>query len=170
MRALVLVAVAACTHAAAMSCPDRVPPAIAAGDDQRVAFVLHARGTQDYACVAGAWSLVAPAAELADDDGAIVGRHGAGPSWELTDGSKIVGAKLASAAGPDGDGAVPWLLVGVSSHTGTGRLTDVTRIQRMRTSGGVAPAGPCSDGATIDVPYTADYYFYVQGDGLRCGI
>jgi hypothetical protein len=39
-------------------------------------------------------------------------------------------------------------------------LGRTTYVQRLNTSGGVAPAGTCTPGATIAVPYTADYFFW----------
>ena len=43
---------------------------------------------------------------------------------------------------------------------GTGTLAEVAYIQRLDTDGGVAPGGSCDAGATADIPYSADYYFY----------
>jgi hypothetical protein len=65
-------------------------------------------------------------------------------------------------------GAIPWLLVTiVGSQDGTGKggaLTQTTFIQRLNTSGGMAPDTGCSSPADIGnkafVPYTTDYYFY----------
>jgi hypothetical protein len=64
-------------------------------------------------------------------------------------------------------GAIAWLLLEVvgteSGPTGGERLTRTTFIQRLNTSGGIAPSSAC-DGATIGntefVPYMADYFFY----------
>jgi hypothetical protein len=50
-----------------------------------------------------------------------------------------------------------------SGPTGGDLLTPTTYIQRVNTSGGVAPGTGCSqatDGSTVLVPYTTDYYFY----------
>jgi hypothetical protein len=90
--------------------------------------------------------------------------HGTGPSWQARGGSTVVGARV------DGvtvsPSAVPWLLLRATSTTpgpdGGDRLTDTTYIQRVNTTGGLAPASGCdatSVGATANVPYTADYYF-----------
>ena len=65
-------------------------------------------------------------------------------------------------------GAIPWLLlqaVGTQrGPTGGDFLAHTTFVQRLNTSGGVAPATGCSEaanvGATALVPYTADYFFY----------
>ena len=54
-----------------------------------------AKGVQIYVCAAkdGAneWALKGPEAELRDAQGQIFAKHYVGPSWEATDGSKIVG-------------------------------------------------------------------------------
>ena len=39
----------------------------------------------------------------------------------------------------------------------------VTYLQRLRTSGGVAPAGACTEAATTGVAYRAEYRFFVAG-------
>jgi len=65
-------------------------------------------------------------------------------------------------------GAIAWLLITVvgaqDGPTGGGKLTDTTFIQRLNTSGGVAPSTGCASSADVGnvafVPYTADYIFY----------
>jgi hypothetical protein len=65
-------------------------------------------------------------------------------------------------------GAIPWLLVTiVGSEDGNGKVGTLARttfIQRLNTSGGMAPKTGCSSAADIGnkafVPYTTDYYFY----------
>ena len=47
------------------------------------------------------------------------------------------------------------------STSGPGIFSSVTYIQRLNTTGGLAPAGPGSVvGETVEIPYTAEYYFY----------
>ena len=58
-----------------------------------------------------------------------------------------------------GSGNIAWLLLQAVATT-DGRLGRTTYVQRLNTSGGVAPAGTCTPGATIAVPYTADYFFW----------
>jgi hypothetical protein len=41
-----------------------------------------------------------------------------------------------------------------------GAFSGVTRIQRINTQGGVAPALPCARGEQARVPYTAEYHFF----------
>ena len=63
--------------------------------------------------------------------------------------------------------AIPWLLVRATSTAsgpdGGDRLTATTYIQRVNTTGGLAPKTGCNASAvgdTTEVPYTSDYYFY----------
>jgi hypothetical protein len=52
----------------------------------------------------------------------------------------------------------------VVSHEGNGVLSRVTKIQRLNTKGGKAPASGCDSihaGQEVRVPYSADYLFYV---------
>lgn len=69
-------------------------------------------------------------------------------------------------------GAIAWLLVtkvGVQDGpTGGNTLTKTTFIQRLNTSGGLAPATGCISSMDVGnqafVPYTADYFFYTNGN------
>ena len=120
---------------------------------------FHAAGVQIYACDAsGTWTLKAPEAELSDDEGTKLIHHFAGPSWQATDGSKVVGKPVAKASAPSA-GAIPWLLVAATA-TGPGLLADVRYVQRLDTKGGVAPAGGCAAMQEKRIPYTATYTFY----------
>jgi hypothetical protein len=161
------------------ACPEGVPSNLAPAADQNLAFVLSATGVQKYTCTATAtgfaWTLVAPQADLFRK-GDKVGLHFAGPTWQYEDGSTVVGSKVADAT-PDPT-AIPWLLLTAASHGGErGKMTRVTSIQRLSTTGGLAPATGCDAdhvGAAADVPYTADYFFYRtrtrhQDHNVRCG-
>ena len=86
----------------------------------------------------------------------------------------MLGAKIAGATVDPT--AIPWLLLNVTSHGGeTGRLSDITSIQRLETKGGNAPATGCDAdhvGAESDVLYTARYFFYRTShrpNNVRCG-
>jgi hypothetical protein len=114
-------------------------------------------GDQVYGCVNGSWVLKAPDAKLLDQEGSVIGRHFAGPTWQLNDGSRVEGKAVAKQAAPDAT-AVPWLLL--ESVGGTGRLAAVRFIQRTGTHGGNAPDGSCSQSEMRRVPYTATYSFY----------
>jgi hypothetical protein len=57
-------------------------------------------------------------------------------------------------------------LLRASSTSGTGVFTDVTYVQRLNTSGGVAPTTACGASnvnTDTNVAYTADYYFFTGG-------
>ena len=147
------------------ACPAGTPAELAPPADQNLAFVLDATGVQQYVCNAtatgAAWTFVAPVANLFKD-GFVAGTHYAGPTWKANDGSTVIGAR---AAGASVDAtAIPWLLLSVVGHgSWFGGMSDVTSIQRLATSGGLAPATGCDVahlGATADVPYTAKYFFY----------
>ena len=71
------------------------------------------------------------------------GKHYAGPHWESTDGSKILGTVKERANAPTSD-AIPWLLLAAKSVGPDGSFSKVTSIQRVNTAGGVAPATGCS--------------------------
>jgi hypothetical protein len=79
------------------------------------------------------------------------------------DGSKTVGEVKARDDGPDVN-AIPWLLPGAKSTSGVGVLGKTASVQRVKTVGGKAPVGGCSQaqaGQEARVPYSATYYFYV---------
>jgi hypothetical protein len=113
------------------------------------------------------WVLKGPDAALTDVNGVQVGTHGIGPEWTSNDGSVVNGAKVEQASAP-ATGAIPWLLLRATSTTGTGVFSDITYVQRVNTSGGVAPATGCGAstvGSNVQVDYSADYYFYTGGAG-----
>lgn len=117
-------------------------------------------GDQVYGCVDGSWVLKAPDAKLLNQKGSVIGRHFAGPTWQLNDGSWVKGKAVAKQVAPDAT-AVPWLLL--ESVGATGRLAAVRLIQRTGTHGGNAPDGSCSQNAMRRVRYTATYSFYEGG-------
>jgi len=71
----------------------------------------------------------------------------------------VTGEAVAASPVP---GATPQLLVSGVAHRSPGLLSAVTSIQRLNTTGGVAPTGPCTTGTTVSVPYTADHTFWVK--------
>jgi hypothetical protein len=123
-------------------------------------FHVYAVGVQIYRWNGTTWSLVGPDAVLYADPGhhAVVGTHYAGPTWETTSGSKVV-ASVLDRCTADAD-AVPWLLLEAVSTEGPGAFQKVTFIQRVNTTGGLAPAPGGTVGDEVRVPYTAEYFFY----------
>jgi hypothetical protein len=146
-------------------CKPQVPGALAVPEGNKLAFAYDAIGVQIYGCDATAtgyaWVFRAPEAKLYAHHGKSAGTHYAGPTWQANDGSTVVGTKIADySADPN---AIPWLLLGATSHAGQGRMSDVTFIQRLETTAGKAPATGCDAshvGETARVDYTATYYFY----------
>ncbi|GGQ75181.1 DUF3455 domain-containing protein [Couchioplanes azureus] len=117
-------------------------------------------GTQTYTCNAGGAFAgpSVPEAMLAGTGGRV--HHFAGPSWQSErDGSLVKAAKVGELPRP---GTIPELLLEVTSHAGPadGILADAAYIQRLSTSGGVAPARACTPGETVAVPYGARYVFW----------
>ena len=110
-----------------------LPEAIAAPGETAM-FTLHAEGAQVYECKAGAdgalvWAFREPIATLFAA-GKTVGRHYAGPTWEYSDGSAVVGQVAGTAPGQVAMD-IPWLKLGVSfparhrcSQSGNDRATD----------------------------------------------
>lgn len=154
--------------AMAVAEPKGITPSLRPPAGEEPSFVLNAEGVQIYACKPRAgepkayeWSFVAPEATLREN-GAAVGRHRAGPTWESTgDKSSVKGAARAGQDG--GAGNLPWLLLAATPSQGAGKFAGVTSILRVATKGGVEPAGGCDAskaGREARVPYTAEYYFY----------
>jgi hypothetical protein len=158
------VVAAGCAAPALQPVPETLRPA-----GERFAMTVPARGVQIYECRARKdggfeWTFVAPDAELFDAKARPIGRHGAGPFWQASDGSRVVGTLKARADAPQ-PGAVPWLLLTTKSAGPAGDFSRVTSIQRINTTGGIAPSAPCTEGlrgSTARVPYTADYIFFTS--------
>src|SRR5580698_1543683 len=138
-----------------------LPDAIAA-PGETVVLTVHAEGAQVYECKAGAdgklaWAFREPIATLMAD-GKTVGRHYAGPNWEYTDGSAVVGKMAGSAPGATPND-IAWLKLDVASRRGSGVLTPVTTVQRINTTGGKLD-GACDKAGTMrSMPYSAEYVF-----------
>jgi hypothetical protein len=136
-----------------------------------------------------AWLLFTPEATLFSDNDKQVTTHFFSPNpaengtiratWQDSRDTSIVwGGKAISAThdtDPDfvAEHAIAWLLLpaaGVQEGTiGSDTLTKTTFIQRLNTSGGLAPSDGCSQlsdvGAKAFRPYTADYFFYSKDHG-----
>ena len=94
------------------------------------------------------------------------------PTWQHSRDTSSLWAKAVADAPapvkPGAPGAIPWLLLEVvgaePGPTGGQRLTRTKYIQRLNTSGGIAPSTPECTEATVGekalVPYAADYFFY----------
>jgi len=143
---------------------DEMPEAIAAKGETTV-LKLHAVGAQIYECKPDAagqltWQFREPIASLFLN-GATVGRHYAGPTWEVG-GSAVVGKEVAHAPGASAKD-IAWLKLDVADRRGDGPLKDATTVQRINTRGG-SLAGKCDKaGSFASEPYSADYVFLRKG-------
>jgi hypothetical protein len=154
----------------------------------------HAVGTQNYVCQpsgAGvAYVLFTPQATLFGGDGVQIITHFNSPNpdepntdpkvvadgiiratWQFKDTSRV----WAKVHQPDGavtvdKDAIAWLLLDAvgdqGGPTGGDKLTKTTFVQRLNTTGGLAPKTGCSSPTDVGnkafVPYTADYFFYKE--------
>ena len=146
----------------APSAAAEVPETIAARGETLIATV-HATGAQVYECMTNsegklAWQFREPIATLMID-GKTVGRHFAGPVWEMADGSAVSAKVSAQAPGATAND-IPLLRLDVAARHGSGLLSGVTTIQRLNTNGGRADAACDAPGTFLSVPYSADYAFY----------
>ena len=144
-----------------------VPAALNPPSDQTLYFETLAEGVQIYECIQKAdagyeWSFKGPEAALTSRSGTVLGKHYAGPTWESTDGTKVVATLKAKDPGPKTT-AIPWLLLTAKSNSGSGVFAQTKSIQRVDTVGGLAPSEPCTSAnlkKVARVPYSATYYFY----------
>jgi hypothetical protein len=166
--------------------PPAVPDNLQVQAGNTAFLVGHASGTQGYICQPAAtgfaWTFVKPQATLFDDDDEQIITHflstnvfespaTARPTWQDShDASRVWGKAIANSSDPnfvEAD-AIPWLLLQVvgseAGRTGGTTLTATTYVQRLSTSGGVAPAAGCAQSTDVGnkalVSYTADYFFY----------
>lgn len=144
-------------------------------------LVGHAAGTQNYVCLPSGdtfrYTLFTPQATLFNDDMEEIMTHYFGPNpdeggtiraaWQHSqDTSTVWGQVMPGNSSTDSryvaPGAIAWLLVTIvgdqAGPTGGDKLTQTTYIQRVNTSGGVAPSTGCSSASNIGsqafVPYT----------------
>jgi hypothetical protein len=141
--------------------PSSIPDTLKAPAGAKLLLQAHAAGDQIYVCDGSNWTFSRPDAKLFDDSGKQIGSHFAGPTWEYSDGSRVIGKVIANAA-PDPQ-SISWLLLEAKGHDGNGLLSRVTSIQRIETKGGTAPAEGCDaahKGQETRAHYTAIYLFY----------
>ena len=138
-----------------------VPDALKVPDGNKLTGVFSAAGVQTYTCTNGAWTLLEPAATLwakNDRSKRSVALHSRGPVWVSTvDGSAVNGSAIANSPKT---GTIPELLLKSTATRGTGVFADVSYVQRLDTSGGVAPTTACTGTDQVSVQYTATYAFY----------
>lgn len=157
--------------AGATPAPPPVPGNIAVPAGNVLADVGSARGFQIYTCqpqgTGYGWVLQQPMAVLLGNGHKPFALHYGGPTWMAMDGSSVTATRVDGAPAPSG-AAIPWLLLKATPQPGPegGTFSSTTFIQRLNTTGGLAPATGCDAGhvgATAPVYYTADYYFFQAG-------
>lgn len=158
---LMLLASVVSAPAAETSLPDAI-----AAPGEAIVLTTHAEGAQVYECKAGAdgkpaWAFREPIATLLVD-GKTVGRHYAGPGWELNDGSAVAGKVAGSAPGSTAND-IAWLKLDVATHRGSGALTAASTVQRINTKGGKLEGACDQPGSFRSAPYSADYVFLRKG-------
>jgi hypothetical protein len=146
----------------------RAPAQALSIDEKLVIATLHAEGAQIYECKpdtstqtgkarALTWQFREPVATLVVG-GQTVGRHYAGPSWDLVDGGGVKGRTIKNTPAPNASD-IPWLEVEVVDHVNEGVLSDAVTVLRVNTKGGFAQGSCESEGKYLSVPYSADYVF-----------
>lgn len=133
---------------------------------EKLILELHGDGVQIYTCTLDNttlnWKFQGPEAKLTHADGSNAGTHYAGPTWKLLDGSEVKGSMVGTKPAPEA-ASIPWLLLKIASHAGSGKLQSVDYITRTDTKGGVAPSTGCDSAhqnQQARVPYTGTYRFY----------
>jgi hypothetical protein len=178
-----MVALAQPAHANEVT-PPPVPANIQVPPGNTVFFEGHGVGTQNYICLPSGtgftFTLFTPQATLFNNRDKQLTTHYFSPNpfeggtiratWQARDTSTVWGQTEDSSSDPNfvEPGAIAWLLLKVvgaqAGPTGGDTLTETTFIQRLNTSGGLAPSVGCSSAADVGkqafVPYTADYFFY----------
>jgi len=168
--------------------PPAVPGNLQVGDNAKAFLMGDAYGTQNYVCLPSstsptgfAWTLFGPQATLFNDDDEQIITHFLSPnpvesetpraSWRHSRDSSTVWAVMTQSSSDPNfvqQGAIPWFLlnvVGAQYGPDSGaKLTPTKYIQRVNTSGGIAPAAGCEQTADVGrkalVPYRATYIFY----------
>jgi hypothetical protein len=168
--------------------PD-APANLAVPSGNEVFMLGRAAGTQNYMCLPTStgirWVFFAPQATLQvpifGELQQQIATHFLSPNpaekgvaratWQHSyDSSQVWARAIASSTDANfvAPNSIPWLLLqvvgGAAGPAGGSLLTRTTYIQRLNTSGGIAPSTGCSQsgeiGALALVPYTTDYFFY----------
>jgi hypothetical protein len=122
---------------------------------------VYANGLQEYSWNGTSWIAGGTIADLYSDPNfqGKVGTHHGGPTWISNSGGLVVGEKD-NECSPDAN-SISWQRLHADEVDGVGLFSDTTFIQRLNTSGGNAPNYPGEyDGQPVNVPYTAEFFFY----------
>ncbi|WP_342361498.1 DUF3455 domain-containing protein [Terrarubrum flagellatum] len=156
--------IAALLTMAAIAAKSQTPEAISAPGEDLI-MTAHAEGAQIYECKPDAagrltWQFREPVASLFVD-GVTIGRHYAGPSWELSDGGLVTGKAVARAPGVTLND-IPLLKLEATVQRAAGKLARTISVLRLNTKGGVMEGACEKPGAMTSAPYAADYAFYAK--------
>jgi hypothetical protein len=128
------------------------------------ALRLTGKGVQIFRCEAVdgeyLWRFRQPEADLTDDQGQPIARHGANFTFEHRDGSRLVAAITEYEDAPKRDD-LRWVLMTAKAF-GNGAFANIAYVQRVNTSGGMPPAS-CRQpdlNRLLRVNFTADFIFY----------
>ena len=141
--------------------PPHICDSVQVPEGNKVSSHVYALGVQVYRWDGAAWVFVEPVANLFADRNyrGQVGTHYAGPTWESNSGGKVVATRVAGCT--PNPSAIAWLKLEATTNEGPGVFDRVTFVQRVNTTGGLAPSTPGTFvGEEARVPYTAEYYFY----------
>jgi hypothetical protein len=155
--------------AACATAPPPTPGPLRVPADEALIKQLRATGVQIYECAPTKndpaqfdWVFRGPEAKLMSKGGAAAGKHYGGPTWESSDGSRVVGEMIASSPSAKPN-SIPQLLLRAKATSGNGVFTQVHFIQRLNTVGGAVPVPGCRKeqaGQQLRASYSADYLFY----------
>jgi hypothetical protein len=164
--------------------PPPVPANIQVPAGNTLLFVGHAVGTQNYVCLPSTtgikFTLFTPQATLFNNHDKQLATHFFSPNpfeagkiratWEARDTSTVWGLVENTSSDPNfvQPNAIAWLRLKVvgtqEGPSGGDTLKETTYIQRLNTTGGLAPSAGCASpadvGQQVFVPYKADYFFY----------
>jgi hypothetical protein len=149
-----------------------VPATLQAPAGYRLSWHAYAVGAQVYTATVSptdatklVWTFTGPEAVLFDADGIVTGIHYAysgptRPAWETISGSFVVGVRTIPPVVVNPN-SIPWLILDAEYAEGPGVLKRTLCIQRVNTTGGLAPTTPPTRvGEQARIPYTAEYFFY----------
>ena len=130
-------------------------------EGNRLAYRVYASGVEDYSWNGTSWIGGGTIADLYSSPNyqGYVGTHHGGPTWISNSGGLVTGEEDYQCS-PDPN-SIPWQRLHADEVDGVGMFSDTTFVQRLNTSGGMAPSYPGTyDGQPVTVPYTAEFVFY----------
>ena len=156
--------------ALAESQPPAPTPLAPPTDGLSLVLVAHGEGTQNYTCsnssaapvAIGAVANLTAMQSCPSQSSGIIGQHffvdTTTPDFDVAILGNTELKKVGTSAAPgSSNGDVPWLKLEAQAQGTTSKIQEIYRLQ---TQGGSAPASCSGQGSTIEVPYSAQYWFY----------